>query len=490
MREASPVIIAVGLAYFAVCAAIAVWAARRTRTAGDFFVAGRGVGIWTLSIAAMASTLSGFAFVGGPGLVYARGIGAVYIVLAAGITGSLTAWVLARRLRQLAEVRGIYTVAEAAGARYRSGTVQRLAAIAILVATVGYTATNFLALGLIVDAIFGVGRLPAIWIGAAVVVGYSVAGGMLAGMYTDLFQGALMALASAAVFVAVLASGGGVASISHDILAADPGWFGPWGHFTPLAALSFFFVFGLGTLGQPHVLHKFFMLRDARQLRWYPLLMTGSLVLTLLLFVGVGVAVKARVAAGDLAPLSHPDDATPTFLLTYTPALLAGVVFSGVAAAIMSTVNAFLNLAAASITRDLAPGRRDDQTELRAGRIATLVVALVAAVLASRSGSLVALLGVFGWGLFASTLVPALAFGLMWPGATQAGAIASIATGLTITLVLESLVWFGVAALPAGVSAAGIAIVASMLVFLAVSWFTRETAPAQLDADLRPIVEG
>ncbi len=487
---ASPVIVGVGAAYFAICAAIAIWAARRTRTAGDFFVAGRGIGIWTLSIAAMASTLSGFAFVGGPGLVYARGIGAVYIVLTAGITGSLTAWVLAGRLRRLAELRGIYTVAEAAGARYRSPAVRRLAAVAILVATVGYTATNLLALGLIVDAIFGIGRMPALWLGALVVVGYSVAGGMLAGVYTDLFQGALMAIASTAVFVAVLASGGGVAGISRDILASDPGWFGPWGHFTPLAALSFFFVFGLGTLGQPHVLHKFFMLRDPRRLQWYPLLMTGSLVITLLLFVGVGMAVKARVAAGDLAPLGHPDEATPTFLLRYTPALLAGVVFSGVAAAIMSTVNAFLNLAAASITRDLRIRPMEDARELRIGRLATLGVALLAVLLASRSEALVALLGVFGWGLFASTLVPALAFGLIWPGATRAGALASIATGLGLTLVLESLVWFRIASLPAGVSAAGIAIVASLLVFFAVSWLTRARAAEELDSDVRLVMEG
>lgn len=484
------VIVVVGIAYFAACGAIAIWAARRTRNASDFYVAGRRVGIWAVSIAAMASTLSGFAFVGGPGLVYARGLGAVHIVLAAGITGTLTAWVLGRRLRQLAERRQVVSIAEAIGVRYRSRLAQRLAAVAMLVAIAGYVATNFLALGLILDAIFGIGLVPAIWLGAGVVTAYSAAGGMLAGIYTDLFQGALMALASALVFGAVLASGGGLAQISRDILAADPGWFGPWGTMSPLAALAFFFVFGLGTLGQPHVLHKFFMLRDPGRLRWYPALMTGSLMVSLLLFVGVGLAIKARVSAGDLAPLGAPDEATPTFLLRYAPAALAGVVFSGVAAAIMSTVNAFLSLAAVACTRDLPAARLADRQELAWGRAVTMAVAVVGAVLASRSGALVALLGVFGWGLFASTLVPALAIGWMWEGATRAGAIASIATGLAATLVLESLVWFRVATLPAGVSAAGLAIVLSLLVFLGVSWLTRHRAAADLDADLLPIVEG
>jgi len=64
-----PAIIGAAIVYFAVVAAIGVWATRRTHSASDYFVAGRGIGIVTLAIAAMASTLSGFAFIGGPGLV-------------------------------------------------------------------------------------------------------------------------------------------------------------------------------------------------------------------------------------------------------------------------------------------------------------------------------------------------------------------------------------------------------------------------------------
>ena len=482
-------IVTIGLLYFAACIGIAIWAARRTRTTTDFFVAGRGVGIWTLAIASMASTLSGFAFIGGPGLVYQRGLGAVYIVLPAAITGALAAWVLARRMRLLGEVRGLLTVPEAIGVRYRSVAARRLAAVAILVASVGYIAANFLALGLILSAIFGIGLGVAVWIGALVVLGYSATGGMIAGMYTDLFQGAIMAVASSLVFVAVLKSGGGLAQVSSDIVANDPGWFGPWGGGTPLAALSLYFVFSLGTLGQPHVLHKFYMLRDPRQLRWYPLLMTGAMLVTLLLFVGVGLAVKARVATGDLAPLTAPDEATPVFLLNYAPTLLAGLVFSGVAAAVMSTVSGFLSLAAGVVVRDLPAGRGDDVRQLRVARGVTVVVAIAGALLATGSGTLVALLGVFGFGLFAATLVPSLAFGLVWTGATRVGAIASIVTGLVVSLVLEVLVWLGAATLPAGVNAAGVALLVSMLVFLAASRLTRHQAERDLDPDVRLVME-
>ena len=487
---AQPTIIGVALAYFVAVAGISVWAARRTRTARDFFVAGDGIGLWALALSAMSATLSGFAFIGGPGLVYATGVGAVFLILPAGITNSMGAWVLAKRMRLLAEVRGLITVPDAIGARYRSPAAQGLAAVALLIATIGYMATNILALGLVIDAIFGPGLVTGIWIGMAIVLAYSASGGILAGIYNDVLQGALMAVASVLVFVFVLRAGGGMAGLSRAVLAADPAWLSPWGTMAPLAALSLFFVFGFGSLGQPHVIHKFYMIRDPRRLRWYPLLMTVALSLTLLLYFGVGFAVKALVSTGDLAPLARTDEATPTFLLHHTPLLLSALVFSGVAAAIMSTVNSFMNIGAAAITHDLpaAFGRRMTN-ELRWGRISTVGISVLAALVAARSGTVVALLGIFGWGLFASTLVPALAIGLNWTGATRAGALASIGTGLGLTLLLETLAFFKVITIPVGMTVSGVSLIASLLVFLVVSWMTRHHAERELDPDIRLVME-
>jgi Na+/proline symporter len=402
-----PTIVAVAVVYFLIVAVIGAWATRRTRTAKDFFVAGQGIGLIALTLSAMSATLSGFAFIGGPGLVYALGLGAMFIILPAAITSSMTAWVLAKRMRLLAELRGMITVSDAIGARYRSRLAQGLSGVAILIAVIGYMATNILALGLVIDAIFGIGLAWGIWLGMGVTLGYAVAGGIVAGIYTDVFQGALMAFASVLVFLFTLQVGGGMEGISRTILAADADFLGPWGHLTPLAALSFFFVFGFGSLGQPHVIHKFYMLRDPQRLKWYPLLVTSALMLTMLLYFGVGVAIKSLVVSEQLAPLATPDQATPIFLLRYTPVLLAALVFSGVAAAIMSTVNSFMNIGAAVITHDIPVSLgRHFKDELFWGRVSTVAISVVAAVLAQASGTLVAFLGIFGWGLFASTLVP------------------------------------------------------------------------------------
>lgn len=485
-----PTIIAVAVVYFVVVALIGAWATRRTRTARDFFVAGEGIGLWALALSAMSATLSGFIFIGGPGLLYSIGLGALFIMLSASITGAMGAWVLAKRMRLLGEVRGLITVPDAIGARYRSRLAQGLAAAAILIAVIGYMATNILALGIVLDAIFGIGLGWGIWLGMGITLAYSAAGGIVAGIYTDIFQGTLMAAAAILVFLATLDAGGGLSEISRTIIAAEPRFLEPWGKLTPLAALSFFFVFGLGSLGQPHVIHKFYMLKDPRRLKWYPLLMTSSILLTMLLFFGIGVTVKALVLRGELDPLASPDLATPTFLLHFTPVLLAGVAFAGVVAAIMSTVNSFMNVGAAALTHDLpvAFGRTPRHVLLR-GRAYTVLISILAALLAHLSGTLVAFLGIFGFGLFASTLVPALAIGLNWPGATRQGAIASIAVGILFTLVFETLAYFGVYSFPAGVAVAGLALVLSSLTFFAVSWLTRARAWEGIDPDIRAVME-
>ena len=488
-RLTQPVIVGVAVVYFVIVAMIGAWATRRTRTARDFFVAGEGIGLIPLTLATMSATLSGFAFIGGPGLMYSLGLGAMFIILPAAITNTMSAWVLAKRMRLLGEVRGLITIPDALRVRFRSPAAQGLAAAAILIAVVGYMATNLLALGLVIDAIFGTGLGWGIWIGTAIILGYSVAGGIMAGVYTDVFQGSLMALASVLVFFYALDAGGG-GNMTRSILASDPGFFGPWGKLPPLAALSFFFVFGMGSLAQPHVVHKFYMLKDPRRLKWYPLLTSVALMVTLLLFFGVGTAMKALVTQGELAPLARPDDATPTFLLRFTPVLLSALVFSGVAAAIMSTVNSFMSIAAAAMTHDLpmSIGKRV-RDELKWGRISTIAISIVAAVVAQASGTLVAFLGIFGWGLFASTMVPALAVGLNWKGATREGAIASITFGLVSTLVLETLGYMKLFSLPAGVTVSGISLATSLLVFLGVSWVTRGGAGSVIDADVAMVID-
>ncbi len=103
-----------------------------------------------------------------------------------------------------------------------------------------------------------------------------------------------------------------------------PGHLDPLGAIPVFTAMGFFLVFAVGNLGQPHMLHKFFMLDDPRKLKWMPMIVGVTQTLCVLIWLGIGLAVPSLVASGRLAPLANPDDASPQFLLNFAPEILAG----------------------------------------------------------------------------------------------------------------------------------------------------------------------
>ncbi|HUO86646.1 MAG TPA: sodium/proline symporter, partial [Thermoanaerobaculia bacterium] len=418
-----PILLVVAAVYLLAVFAVAAWAARRTRNARDFFIAGQGVGLVVTGLATTTAAFSGFVFLGGPGLTYRLGTSAFLICASTGFTAALLCWTVGRRLRLLAGVREIYTVPDAVLVRFASRPAAGLAALAVVAGTVGYLGAQLLALGVILESVLGTRELLGAWslpatmaAGLLVVLVYAVSGGMVAGVYTDVVQGAVMLAAAIAVFAYAMAAGGGPAGIARSI--ADAPAFGtaflePLSGVPAATGLGLFFVFGVGVLGQPHMLHKFYMLDDPAKLRWMPLVIAGSQSVCLLIWVGIGLAVPALVAAGSLAPLANPDQAAPLFLLTQVPPAIAGLVFAGVLAAIMSTADSFVNVGAAALVRDLPRALgRPLADELRAGRLAVVGLAVASAVFAWAYGDLVALLGTFAFGTFAAALAPTLAIGL------------------------------------------------------------------------------
>ena len=492
--------------YLAVVLAIGVWSWGRTRSAKDFFIAGQDLGLIVTALATMASALSGFAFIGGPGLTYRMGLSALFIFIPIGYSSGLLCWGVAKRLRLLSAVRETFTVPDAIRHRFDSRAAAGLAAVAVLVGTIGYLGAQVLAAGVLLESILGLEEFVGSWslelgvaLGLAVILAYSVGGGMIAGVYTDLFQGTVMVGASVAVFYYAMRSGGGIETIARTIAASEqfgPGFLDPLGNVPLFTAAGFFFVFGVGVLGQPHMLHKFYMLDDVRKLKWIPLVFGTTQALCFLVWLGIGVAVPALVAGGRVAALANADSATPVFLLDFVPGALAGIVFAGILAAIMSTADSFINIGSAALVRDLprALGLRVDD-ELRWGRWAVAGIGLVSALFALVYGDLVALLGTFAYGTFAAALAPALAVGLNWKGVTPPAATASIAVGMSLNLGLELLgrqtlvEWLPKTLLPAGVLPSAVALAASFLTLFVVSWATGRQRQPEIAADVSLVMD-
>ena len=489
---------ATALVYLAVVAGIGWWSRARTRSADDFYLAGRRPGLWMTALATMATAFSGFLFLGGPGLAYRLGFGAFFIFLPLGLTPALLAAGLGWRLRRLAAAGEVYTVSDLLRRRFGSAAVGGAAAVAVLLGSIGYLGTQIQALGILLSSVFGWQAALGGWavpagtaLGLAVVLLYSVGGGMLGGVVADCFQGALMLLAAVAVFAHALATAGGPTAIAS-ALAADPafgpGFLEPLGRVPAWTAFGWFLVFGLGVAGQPQMLHKFFMLRDERPLRRLPLVLGVGQSVCLLVPIGLGLAVPALVAQGRLPAPGGADEAAPAYLLAFAPGPLTGLVLAGAIAAIMSTANSFLVLAGAALVRDLprACGRGRPAT-LSAGRRSTLLVALAATGFAFLYDDLVALLGSFSFGLLAAALAPAVGVGLVWPRVGARAALASIWTGLAVHLLLELGGrwggWSGAGLLPAGLPPAAAALIASTGVLLALAALPAKPGPRGSGAD-------
>lgn len=452
---------------------VGIAALRRTRTARDFFVAGRRLGAFRAGLAVAATAFSGFVFLGGPGLTGRIGFGSLFIVVPAGFTAALLCRTVGRRLVLAAEATGALTLPEVLAFRFEGQRGARLAAglgaASILIGSVLYLGVQFSALALAGQFAFPGAPLAAtLALGAGIVFAYSLAGGMNASVNTDVLQGIVMAVAAALAFGWALSAVSGPSGLAAAVAGTGPRLLDPLGVLGAAQGFGLLFLFSVGTLGQPHMLHKFLMLKSPEALRYLPAVIGGAQGLSLLVWFGLGAAVLAFGADGRLGPLAHPDDAALAVVsLPAAPVLLRGLIVAAALAAIMSTSDAFLNLGAAALVRDLPralrrrppggdadaapdshrhrdrhPDRHTDRAGLRAARSGSVAVAaagLVVAALHLSGGGLIAFLGTLGFGAFAAALAPALLLGLTWERATAAAAGLSMAAGLLTLLALELL---------------------------------------------------
>ena len=485
------IITCVGL-YMLLSIGVGLWAIRRTKSAADFFVAGRSLGPLVVGMAVFSSTLSGFGFVGGPGLVYQSGISSVWMVVVATLGYALGFFLVAKRIRMIAEVKDTISLPDVLAIRYDSEAVRLLTGITILLGVLGYLATQILAMALVLQSILaampmfeGISLVTCAAISLSVLVFYSYTGGIVASVYTDLVQGLVMMVAGVLVVItAANVFDGGFVEASQVIFADDPETIQPFGTLGMAVSLGWFFMFGLGLAGQPHIATKFMMNRKISDNRVImPISILGYGV-SAMLWISIGVVMHAAVLGGLLDPLGKADQAAPVFLSVFANPLLAGVVFAGLFAAIMSTADAFLNIGAAAIVHDIpkAVRGRAIANELTWARIATVALSLVAAAFALYShyygGQLVAILGAFGWGMFAAALVPLVVIGLNWKEANRTGAIAAISVSIFLNIAVQ----MKLITLPLGMPGGFIALLVSMIVFISVSLLTK-SPPLERDMD-------
>ena len=475
----NPIILFSLVLYLGTCIGFGLWAMRRTESTRDFFMAGRSLGPLVLTFAVFSSTLSGFGFVGGPGLVYSMGMSSAFMVIVSTAGFTMGFFLVSKRIRLIAELRDNISLPGIVAARYNSNAARFLTAVAILLGVMGYLATQILAMAVVLQSIinnvgwFGsAGLLFCMAVSSAVLIFYCVTGGIIASVYTDVIQGFAMAAAGVLIVFTVYAVfDGGLAGPSRALYEDDPASIGPFGTEGIICALSWYFVFGLGLAGQPHIVTKMMMTRNLADNRYVLPASILGYALSGLLWIMLGFAMRALVIQGAHAPLGSPDMAAAEFLQFYTHPILAGIVFAALFAAIMSTADGFLNIGTAAVIHDIPVALRGRavRNELFWARVVTVLLSVVAAGFALFSyyvnERLVAILGVFGWSTFAAAIMPVVALGLNWKRATAAAACAAVVISLALNLSLEvfaiEIAW--------GIHGGFIALLVSMISFIVIS---------------------
>ncbi len=461
MRIGDPAIVTAFALYLVAMLAIGAWAWRRTRDLADYLLGGRRLGRWVTALSAEASDMSGWLLLGLPGYAYAAGLEAGWIALGL-LAGTWLNWrLLAARLREATAAHGALTLPEFLAARLGGGRALRVVAAAfILFFFTLYTASGLAAGGKLFESVFGLPYAQAVLAGCLVIIAYTLAGGFLAVSWTDVVQGLLMLAALiAAPLVAIAAQGGWEATLAA-VAARDPALLDPLSRGgEPLGAVALLslLAWGLGYFGQPHILARFMAVRDAGELAPARRIAVGWVTLTLGGAVLVGLA-----GIGYLDPPLAGADTEKVFLrlvqAVFHP-FVAGVLLAAVLAAIMSTADSQLLVAASALTEDLYRGlmrpRAGERELVWMGRATVAGVAGVATAFALDPDSRVLDMVAYAWAGFGATFGPVLLLAVWWPRLTRAGALAGMVAGGLTVIVWKHLAggWFDLYELAPGFAA-------------------------------------
>jgi len=427
---------------------ITLWASKRTKSASDFYAAGGGITGFQNGLAIAGDYMSAASFLGIAGLVYTSGFdGLIYAI------GFLVGWpivllLIAEPLRNL----GKYTFADVASFRLQQKPIRILAASGSLVTVIFYLIAQMVGAGKLIELLFGLPYTTAVVIIGVLMTFYVTAGGMLATTWVQLIKAILLLAGATLMAILVLAKFGfsfenmfaaavknhskGNAIMAPGTLVTDP-----------ISAISLGMALMFGTAGLPHILMRFFTVKDAVQARRSVFYATGFIGYFYILTFIIGFGAVVLLAGGNYFGADGKIIGGSNMAAIHLSHALGGNILLGfisaVAFATILAVVSGLTLAGSSaISHDLyatlvLKGQRDEKKEIRASRIATIVLGVIAVVLGIVfEKQNVAFMVGLAFCVAASANFPILLLSMYWRKLTTRGAVIGGAIGLVTALVL------------------------------------------------------
>ena len=444
---------------------ITYWAAKRTKSAKDFYTAGGGITGFQNGMAIAGDYMSAASFLGISGLVYLKGYdGLIYSI------GFLVGWpiilfLIAEPLRNL----GKYTFADVASYRLRQTPIRTLAAAGSIATVILYLIAQMVGAGKLIQLLFGLEYEIAVVLVGVLMILYVTFGGMLATTWVQIIKAFL--LLSGATFMAIAVMAHFDFSFSSLFATAvemknteSLDIMSPGGLVSdPISAISLAVALMFGTAGLPHILMRFFTVSDAKEARKSVFYATGFIgyfyILTFIIGFGAIVMVFQNPAYLDVAKQAisggSPILGGKNMAAIHLSHAVGGDFFLGfisaVAFATILAVVSGLTLAGASaISHDLyasvlKKGNADSQVEMKVSKIATVALGVVAILMgiAFEQQNIAFVVGL-AFAIAASANFPVLFLSMYWRKLTTRGAVIGGSLGLAtavLLVILGPIVW-------------------------------------------------
>jgi len=403
------------------------------------------------------------------------------IGIAAGILFSWT--FIATPLRRQTAALGALTLPDYFELRFsdRTRLLRLFSTLAILIFYTAYVAAQLNGAGKILNATFGIRVEYGLLIGASVILLYTLMGGFLAVAWTDLIQGILMTAVAVVLPLAGLIHIGGFGPLARALEDQGPGFFSMTGGKTGAAFLFGVMAanlsWGLGYLGQPHLLTRYMAIRKIKEVP-----KSGAIAMGWTLVSYWGAPFIGIVGLAVLGPgLADQEQVMPLLAKALMPGWLAGLMIAGATAAMMSTADSQLLVASSGVVEDVAvrlfgvratPGRL-----LAYSRLATMFVAgtsLYLAWISIHDSRIVDATVSYAWTGLGASFGPPLLFSLWWKRTTLYGALAGMVGGMTATIL-----WNNLDSLNDFLDKKAAAVLISAVLVFLVSWMGRNAAGAE-----------
>ena len=422
--------------YLLITIAIGLWAARRVHNSKDFLVAGRSLPLY-MTTATVFATWFGAETVLSVSATFAKdGLGGI---IADPFGSSFCLLFVALFFARAFYRMDLLTIGDFYRKRY-SKPVEVVTSVAITASYLGWTSAQITALGLVFSVLSG-GTIPletGIYIGAFIVLGYTIWGGMWSVALTDLFQSVVILIGLAAVAWLVGDMAGGARKVIA--AASEAGKFDFWpkgGARNWLGFVAAWMTLAIGSIPQQDVFQRVTSAKDEKTSVRACLL--GGAVYFLFAFVPIFIAYAALVIDPSYAKLFGGEDTReiqrilPSLILERTPLWAQVMFFGALLSAILSTASGALMAPTALFTenviRPFAP-RMGDKQFLLLLRVVLVAFTLAALLFALNSRSTMYEMVQNAYKVTLVSCIVPLAAGIYWKRASNLGAMLAVVFGL------------------------------------------------------------